>query len=370
MLDSIKGSWSRFLAVVMKETLQICRDPAVIAMTILIPLMEVLLFSYAINTNPTHLPTYVLDQDQSQMSRQLVYGMNNTHYFDIHMYQKGMESAIKDLHTGKATFVVNIPRGFSKKIATHQSPKVLLLSDATDPVATRGAQAAMVQLSALALQSHPVKPTFELVSHEYFNPRAISRNYIVPGLLGVILVFSLCMMTTVSLVKEREIGSLEVLLATPLRPFEVITGKIAPFIVIGYIQVMVIVAVAYFLSIPFLGSLSLLLFCCLPFIVSNLSMGMLFSTISKNELQAVTSSVFFMLPSILLSGFIFPFKGMPVWAQWIGSVLPLTHFNRITKGIMLKGLGFGSIIEYLIPIIIFDMVVLIIASKVFNPTLD
>lgn len=358
------------MAVVMKESIQIRRDPAVIAMTILIPLMEVLLFSYAINTNPTHLPTYVLDQNKSQWSRQLIHGMNNTHYFNIKMYQGGMESAIQDMRLGKVTFVVSIPHDFSKKLALHQYPQVLLLSDATDPVATRAAQAAMAQLSALAFKGQGAKPVFELVSHEYFNPRSVSRNYIVPGLLGVILVFSLCMMTTVSLVKEREMGSLEVLLATPLRPFEVIAGKIAPFVLIGYIQVAVIIAVAYFLSIPFLGSLSLLLLCCFPFIVSNLSMGMLFSTISKNELQAVTSGVFFMLPSILLSGFIFPFEGMPVWAQWIGSILPLTHFNLIAKGIMLKGLGFSSIIEYLIPILIFDAVVLFIASRVFSPTLD
>ena len=369
MFADIKPSILRFLAVMYKESIQIRRNPAILAMSLLIPLMQVILFTYAINTNPKHLSTLVIDQDQSEYSRQLIHAMHNTKYFDMKQYKGRLDDAIEEMRLGNTTFVMHVPYHFSNKLENQDQPQIHFISDSTDPVATSIAKSTMTYLSH-HLFNHDVKPSFELISHDHFNPRAISRNYIAPGLLGIILLFSLCMMTAVSLVKEKELGSLEVLLTTPLKPIEVIAGKIAPYVVIGYIQVVIIILMSHFLSVPFRGSYMLLGLCCMPYIIANLSMGMLFSTVAKDELQAVVSSTFFLLPSILLSGFAFPFEGMPIWARWIGYVLPLTHFNNISKGIMLKGFTPIETLPHLIPILIFDVVIIMVASKVFKPTLD
>jgi ABC-2 type transport system permease protein len=349
--------------MVVKEFIQMRRDRVTFGMMIGIPLLQLILFGFAINSDPKHLPTAVLSADQGIFSRTLLFALKNSDYFRFVCEVKSEAEAQKLLDGGEVQFVVNIPENFSRKLMRGERPTVLLEADATDPVATGNAISAISTLISYAvdrdlkgnLQRLKATPgPVDLRLHRKYNPEGITRFNIVPGLMGVVLT-----MTMVNL------------LATPARPFEVMLGKIVPYILVGYIQITLILLAAKLLfQVPIVGNPVLLYAVALVFITANLSVGITFSTLGQNQLQAVQMAFFFFLPSLLLSGFMFPFRGMPEWAQAIGSVLPLTHFLRIVRGILLKGNGLMDILPHLWPLAAFMAVALTIGVKRYRQTLD
>lgn len=373
-------SLHRLWAIVVKEFIQLRRDRITFAMMVGIPVMQLVLFGFAINTDPKNLPTVVLDADQSAYSRSLTAGLENSGYFDVRPYSGGIAQAEEDMAIGTIQFIVSIPADFSRRLIRGEKPAVLVEADASDPSATGNALAALASLSQTVLshdltgplsQLNATPPPFEVRVQRNYNPEGITQYNIVPGLMGTILTMTMIMMTGMAVTRELERGTLENLLAMPVHPLEVMIGKIIPYIMVGYIQVVVILTAAYFLfHVPIAGSLLLLLACVLIFLAANLAVGMMFSTIAKSQLQAMQMTFFFFLPSMLLSGFMFPFRGMPEWAQVIGSVLPLTHFLRIVRGIMLKGNGWTETWPSIWPLLVFMVVVLVISLTRYRRTLD
>lgn len=373
-------SWNRFMAIVAKEFIQMRRDRLTFAMMVGIPLMQLILFGFAINSDPKYLPTAVLSADDSVFSRSLVQALQNSEYFNVVKQVRSEAEAEQLLTEGDVQFVLNIPANFSRKLQRGERPVVLLEADATDPAATGNAIAAVNQLVQTALtrdlqgslqflQNAPAP--FEFRIHRRYNPEGITQYNIVPGLMGVILTMTMIMMTGLAVTRERERGTMENLLATPVRPFEVMVGKIVPYILVGYIQVtLILLASRLIFNVPMLGSLFLLYGVVLIFIAANLSVGVTFSTIAKNQMQAMQMTFFFFLPSLLLSGFMFPFRGMPQWAQNIGSALPLTHFLRMVRGILLKGNGFVETLPHLVPLFLFLVVVVALGLRLYRKTLD
>ena len=373
-------SWTRLWAVMAKEFVQMRRDRLTFAMMVGIPILQLILFGYAINADPKALPTAVLSADNSIFSRSFVRALENSGYFRVVRRMATETEANEALAIGEVQFVVTIPEGFSRKLARGERPALLLEADASDPAATSNALAALLTLNQTALardlqgslahlQNQP--PPFEVRVHRRYNPEGVTQYNIVPGLIGTILTMTMVMMTALAMTRERERGTMENLLATPVRPIEVMTGKIVPYIVVGYVQVAVILLVAKLLfGVPMVGSLALLSLALIVFIAANLAVGFTFSTLAKNQLQAMQMAFFFFLPSILLSGFMFPFRGMPQWAQWLGEVLPLTHFLRILRGILLKGNAAAEILPDLWPVALFLLVAAAIALLRYRETLD
>ena len=370
----------RFGAMVMKEFIQMRRDRMTFSMMIGVPIMQLMLFGYAINSNPKHLPTAVYSQDNGVFARSIVWGMRNSSYFEITSEPKDEKEIQTLLAENSVQFVVQIPVDFSRRILRGEKPDLLLEADATDPTAVGYAIAAMNALTPTVLNRDLTGPLtklragsapFNLVVQQHYNPENITQYNIVPGLMGVMLTMTMVMITALAITRERERGTMENLLSTPVRPAEVIIGKIIPYIMIGYVQVFVILMAAKFLfDVPMVGSVPLLLLLVFPFIVAHLAVGITFSTIAKNQLQAMQMAMFFFLPSLLLSGYMFPFRGMPGWAQGIGECLPLTHFLRIVRGILLKGNGIVEVAPDLWPIGLFLLVVLTLAVKRYRQTLD
>jgi ABC-2 type transport system permease protein len=373
-------NWRRFWAVVVKEFIQMRRDRVTFAMMIGIPLLQLILFGYAINSDPKHLPTAVYSADNSVFSRTIVWGLHNSSYFDITREAKNEAEIQRVLAQGTVQFAVDIPVDFSRKLLRGERPDLLLEADATDPAAIGYAVAAINLLTTTVLDRDLIgplaklrgtPPPVNLVVHQHYNPENITQYNIVPGLMGVILTMTMVIITALAITRERESGTMENLLSTPARPGEVMIGKIVPYITVGYIQVFLILLASKFLfNVPIVGSVPLLLVLTFFFIVENLAVGITFSTIAKNQLQAVQMAFFFFLPSLLLSGYMFPFRGMPGWAQDIGEVLPLTHFLRVVRGILLKGNGFAEIAPDLWPIALFLVVMLAIGIKRYRQTLD
>lgn len=373
-------SWARLWAMMVKEFIQMKRDRATFAMIIGIPIMELIIFGYAINTNPTHLSTVVITSDYSAFTRNFLNGMKSSSYFDIIDTVNDENLADYYLKTGKAQFVINIPPDFSRSLIRGEHPSLLLQADATDPVTIGNAVNAIRvlaqttldrQLSGPLSQQIPKQNVIDVRVHSAYNPTANTQHNIVPGLIGIILTMTLVMITAIAITRERERGTMENLLATPIQPLEIIIGKILPFIIVGYIQLSLILVLSHLLfAVPIQGNVLLLLVATLPFIVANLSVGLTLSAIAKNQLQAGQMGMFFFLPSILLSGFAFPFYGMPAWAQWIGECLPMTHYLRIDRGILLKGNGLMEIWPDLWPILLFMTIAISIAVKRFRRTLD
>jgi ABC-2 type transport system permease protein len=373
-------NWSRLLAILIKEFRQIRRDRLTFAMMVAVPIMQLILFGYAINTDPKRLPMAVVEADQSEFSRSLIAALENSSYFRLTERPRSEAEGDRLLEQGRVQFLLVIPPDFSRRLLRGEQATVLLAADATDPAASGNALAAINAISRQAL-AHDLKgsmrilaggdPPFEIRAQRRYNPEGISRYNVVPGLIGVILTMTMVMMTSLAMTRERERGTMENLLATPVRPLEVMVGKIAPYILIGYVQVAVILVAAHLLfDVPMVGSLLLLSMALVVFIAANLAVGFTFSTVARNQLQAMQLTFFFFLPSILLSGFMFPFRGMPVWAQWIGEVLPLTHFLRIVRGIMLKGNGAADIAPEVWPISLFMLVAGLVALKRYRQTLD
>jgi ABC-2 type transport system permease protein len=373
-------SIARFWAIIVKEFIQMRRDRLTFGMMIGIPLVQIIIFGYAINFDPKDLPVKVLSADNSIFSRDLVQAMENSGYFRITGTVGSEKEAKKLLDLGDVQFILNIPEDFGRKLLRGERPAVMLEADATDPVATGSALSAMNVIAQEVLNrdlkgplSHlrAGQPPFELVVHKKYNQEGLTQYNIIPGLMGVILTLTMVIITGVAITRERERGTMENLLSTPVRPVEVITGKIIPYIIVGYLQVaLILVAASYLFHIPMTGSIELLLLVSLFFIVANLSMGITFSTIAKTQMQAMQMAFFFFLPSLMLSGFMFPFRGMPEWAQWIGSVFPLTHFLRIVRGIILKGNGLSEVLVHLWPIALFMSIALTVAVKRYGETLD
>ncbi len=339
--------WTRFLAVFIKEFVQMRRDRITFAMMVGVPLMQLILFGYAINSDPKSLPTAVVMGDSSPFARSIVTALQNSEYFRIVGPPVTEAEADQLLRLGDVQFVVTIPVDFSRDLVRGDRPTLLVEADATDPAATSNAISALISLNDTALD-HDLKgplahlknetPPFDLQIQRRYNEEGITQFNIVPGLMGVVLTMTMVMMTGLAMTREQERGTMENLLAMPIRPVEVMLGKIVPFIFVGYVQVMIIVLAAHYLfAVPIIGSLPLLFGAAVFFIAANLAVGFTFSTMAKSQMQAMQLSFFYFLPSLLLSGFMFPFRGMPVWAQWIGEVLPLTHFLRIIRGVMLKG---------------------------------
>ena len=373
-------NWRRFWAIVVKEFIQMRRDRLTFGMMIGIPLIQLVLFGYAINSDPKHLPTAIYSADNSVFSRTIVWGLRNSGYFDISREARNEADIQQMLALGQVQFAVEIPVDFSRKLLRGEKPDLLIEADATDPMAIGYAMSAVNLLTASVLDrdlTGPLAklrgstPPFNLVAHQHYNPENITQYNIVPGLMGVILTMTMVVITGLAITRERESGTMENLLSTPVHPGEVIIGKIVPYIAVGYIQVFLILIAAKFLfDVPIVGSVPLLVVLALVFIVAHLAVGITFSTIAHNQRQAMQMGMFFFLPNILLSGYMFPFRGMPGWAQDIGEVLPLTHFLRIVRGILLKGNGFTEILPELWPIVLFLVVVLTIAIKRFRQTLD
>jgi ABC-2 type transport system permease protein len=373
-------SIARFAAVVAKEFIQMRRDRVTFAMMIGIPLLQVILFGYAINADPKHLPAAVVLADDGPQARSLLYGLENSRYFDFVRQYRTEEQARQGLAAGAVQFVINIPQNFSRDLLRGKRPAVLVEADATDPGTTGIALGNLPTILTSALQNDLKGPLaflaatdspIDLRIHALYNPESITQYNIVPGLVGVILTLTMVLITGLAMTRERETGTMENLLATPARPLEVLTGKIIPYILVGYLQIGILLVAARFLfHVPMLGSVPLLLAIALLFIAANLAMGVTFSTIASNQREAVQMGIFFFLPNILLSGFAFPFRGMPVWAQNIAEILPLTHFLRIVRGILLKGNGLHEALNELWPIALFAAVVLSIGVKRYRQTLD
>ncbi|HYP68292.1 MAG TPA: ABC transporter permease [Thiobacillaceae bacterium] len=373
-------AWHRLWAIVLKEFVQMRRDRITFAMMVGVPLMQLVLFGYAINTDPKRLPTMVFDADQSPYSRSFVASLENSGYFDMLTPSPTVAAAREAMAIGDVQFIVSIPPDFSRQLVRGEKPALLLEADASDPAATGNALAALASLNQSALQhdlTGPLaklasgSPPFEARIQRNYNPEGITQYNIVPGLMGTILTMTMIMMTGMAMTRELERGTLENLLAFPVHPLEVMIGKILPYIIVGYIQVAVILTTAHFLfQVPIAGSLPMLMACVLIFLAANLTVGMMFSTIAKSQMQAMQMTFFFFLPSMLLSGFMFPFRGMPQWAQIVGSGLPLTHFLRIVRGIMLKGNGWVETWPNVWPLLVFMSVVLLIGFKRYRRTLD
>jgi ABC-2 type transport system permease protein len=380
MSPQLRASFGRFVAILVKEFVQIRRDRLTFAMMFGIPILQLTLFGYAINSDPKNLPTAIRVADQSPFARSLVRALENSGYFRV--VRQAASEAETDwlLETGAVQFVLHVPTDFGRDLMRRERPSVLLEVDATDPVATGSALAAITAINRRALDHDltgaladlaAAPPPFELLVQRRYNPEGITRYNIVPGLLGVVLTMTMVVMTSLGVTRERERGTMEALLAMPVRPLEVMCGKILPYILIGYVQATVILLAARFLfEVPVAGNLLLLGLVLVLFIAANLAVGFTFSTAAQNQLQAMQMAFFFFLPSILLSGFMFPFRGMPVWAQWLGELLPLTHFLRIVRGILLKGNGVAEITPEIWPLLGFLLAAGSIALLRYRQTLD
>ncbi|OGA61699.1 MAG: mannose-1-phosphate guanyltransferase [Betaproteobacteria bacterium RIFCSPLOWO2_12_FULL_65_14] len=373
-------SWSRWVGIIVKEFIQLKRDRLTFGMIIGIPVLQLILFGYAINSDPKRLPTAVLSADSSQYSRSLLAAMQTSGYFRIEKNVSNEKELEDLLAQGRVQFAITIPENFGRKLVRGEHPVLLVEADASDPAATGNAIAALTQISASSLnrdlsgplaELRAVPPPVDMRVHRRYNPEGVTAYNIVPGLLGTILTMTMVLMTGLAMTRERERGTFENLLSTPALPIEVMTGKIVPYILIGLIQVTLIIAAALLLfEVPMQGNPLLLYFVVLIFIAANLTLGITFSSIARNQLQSMQMTFFFFLPSILLSGFMFPFRGMPEWAQWLGSLLPLTHFLTLVRGIMLKGNALAELWPAIWPILAFMLVVIAIGLRFYKRTLD
>ncbi|RPH74360.1 MAG: ABC transporter permease [Hyphomicrobiales bacterium] len=371
---------ARLWAMIVKEALQLKRDRLTFSMMFGVPIMQLVLFGFAINNDPKALPTAILSSDQSSITRATIQAIENTSYFSaIHLAASEAE-ADELLQRGEVQFVITIPGDFTRRIMRGEVAQIAVEADATDPATTGPALSAVNQAVTQALGQElsgplaylkPQAAPVEIVVHRRYNPEGLTRYNIVPGLLGIILTMTMVMMTALAVTRERERGTMENLLAMPVRPIEVMAGKIAPYILIGTVQVMVVLAAARVLfDVPFVGSYGLFCAATLLFITVNLAIGFTFSTIARNQLQAMQMSFFFIMPSILLTGFAFPFRGMPGWAQAIGEAMPATHFLRVVRGVMLKGADLQQMSPEIAVLALTLVIVAAVAVSRYKVTLD
>jgi ABC-2 type transport system permease protein len=371
-----EGFWRKTWAMLVKEFIQLKRDRVSFAMIIMIPLIQLLLFGYAINTTPRNLPTAVLMQESSDLSRSILAALENTKYFRVTKLPKSEAEVDQLLASGDVLFAIEFPTKFERSVRRGDKPAMLVIADATDPVASGTALSALNEVLQTSL-SHdrdvPNRPEmpFEIRTHARYNPAALTQLNIVPGLVGTILTMTMLIFTALSVTREIERGTMENLLSMPITPVEIMLGKIIPYVFVGVVQASMIISIGVLLfGVPILGSLAILTLLSTLFIATNLSIGYTFSTIAQNQLQAMQMSMMFFLPNILLSGFMFPFAGMPVWAQYVGEALPLTHFLRIVRSIMLKGSNLSDLRYDAIAMFVLMLVAMTIAVTRFRRTLD
>lgn len=376
--ESIRSSgfWRRVGAMLTKEFIQLRRDRVSFAMIVMIPVMQLVLFGYAINTTPRNLPTAVLLQETSDVGRSILAAIERTGYFRITHRLSSVEEFDRVLASGRVLFAIEIPANFERALRRGDKPALLVAADATDPVASGTALGSLNRIVQLALLNERMlpdqtEPLFEIRQHARYNPAAVSSLNIVPGLVGTILTMTMLIFTALSVTREVERGTMESLLSMPISPLEIMIGKIVPYIMVGFTQASLIIGFGVLLfGVPILGSLFLLALLSTLFIATNLSIGYSFSTVAQNQLQAIQMTFMFFLPNILLSGFMFPFAGMPGWAQWIGEALPLTHYLRIVRSIMLKGSGFSELQYEVLALFILMLIAMTIAVTRFRRTLD
>ncbi|SMF06034.1 ABC-2 type transport system permease protein [Xaviernesmea oryzae] len=372
------GSFGRFWAMTVKEFIQMTRDRITLATMVMLPIMQLFLFGFAINTTPHNLPTAVLMRENTDVGRSILAALENTDFFRIETVITRAEDMDELLQSGRALFVVEIPEGFERSLRRGETPSLLVAADATDPVASSSALSALSGIVTTALAndrqiefSEPTKPAFSIVQHRRYNPAGSSTLNIVPGLLGTILTMTLLIFTALSVTREVERGTMENLLSMPIRPLEIMLGKIAPYVLIGLVQALLIIAAGFLVfRVPILGDPASLTAATALFVVTNLSIGYTFSTIAANQLQAMQMAMMFFLPNILLSGFMFPFAGMPNWAQWIGEALPLTHYIRIVRAVMLKGANIETLAYDTAALAALMAIAMLIAVRRFRRTLD
>ncbi len=372
-------SWTRWWAIVLKEIIQLKRDRITFGMIFGIPLMQLILFGFAINTDPKHLPTAIISDDNSAVTRSLISAMAHSEYFAIDTHYTSAE-ALAALRRGDVQFVLTITNNFTAKLLRGERPTILLEADATDPTATGVALSSLNGIlqtvarrefhGALDYLARPPAP-FDIIVHRRYNPEGITQYNIIPSLIGVLLTLTLTLMTALGITREKEHGTMENILATPTRPLEILTGKIAPYILIGLLQVsLILLAARYLFDVPIVGSLWLVYLVALLFIVVNLTVGIAISSVAQNMFQGMQMVFFYFLPNIMLSGYMFPFRGMPEWAQVVGDILPLTYFNRLIRGVMLKGTSLPDLTQNLWPLLLIGLVTLLAASKLYRQTLD
>ena len=370
----------RWWSIVLKEFIQLKRDRLTFGMIVGIPILQMALFGYAINTNPKHLDTAIISADDSDITRSFIAAMQNSSYFKIVEELPNEAAGREALARGQLLFVVNIPAGFTRQLLRRERPSLLIEADATDPTATASALAAVNGIIQSVIQREMTGPLatlqgspepFDVNVHQLYNPDNITQYNVVPGLMGVVLTLTMVMMTGLAITRERERGTMENLLAMPSTPMEVMTGKLIPYIGIGLIQASIILLAARFIfQVPFFGNIGAVYLSALLFIAANLTVGITFSSLAQNQLQAVQLAIFYFLPNILLSGFMFPFKGMPAWAQVIGNLLPLTYFNRLIRGILLKGNGLSDSWPSVWPMMVFTLALMGVAVATYRRTLD
>jgi ABC-2 type transport system permease protein len=370
------GFWLRTAAMLIKEFIQLRRDRVSFAMIIMIPLVQLMLFGYAINTNPRHLPTAVLLQEDSDLGRSILEALKNTEYFEVTHQVTSEAEFDRLLASGSVLFAIEIPANFERAVRRGDRPALLVAADATDPVAAGSAMSALGQLVSTALQHDRDVPdagpaAFEIRTHARYNPAGTTALNIVPGLVGTILTMTMLIFTALSVTREIERGTMESLLAMPITPIEIMLGKIVPYIMVGFVQASLIIGIGIALfGVPLVGNLALLAALSTLFISTNLAIGYTFSTLAQNQLQAMQMSMMFFLPNILLSGFMFPFAGMPRWAQWIGETLPLTHYLRIVRAIMLKGSTLADLQFDTLALTGLMLIAMTVAVTRFRRTLD
>ncbi|MGC9975942.1 MAG: ABC transporter permease [Syntrophales bacterium] len=380
MTPVIGFSFSRWWSMVLKEFIQLKRDRLTLAMIVITPIIQLILFGFAINNDPKHMPMAIISADHSEMTRTFIASMKASEYFDIVGVLPNEEAGHAALAQGKVQFVLNIPAGFTRSVLRGERPALLVEADATDPTAIGMALASVSQLARsvttkdltgpLAFLSEGNAP-FEVRVHRLYNPEGLTQYNIIPGLMGIILTMTLVMITGLAITRERERGTMENLLAMPVKPLEVMTGKITPYIFIGLIQATIILLAARLVfRVPFAGSIITMYLAALLFVAANLTVGITMSSLAKSQMQAVQMTSFYFLPNMMLSGFMFPFQGMPKWAQYIGNLLPLTYFSRLIRGIFLKGNNWWDLWPNIWPLIVFTLVVMLIAVKLYRRTLD
>ncbi len=370
------GFWRRVGAMLLKEFLQLRRDRVTLATMITIPLMQLLLFGYAINTMPRDLPTAVLLQENSDVGRTILKALENTRYFKVTRVVRDEAEFDQLLQSGDVLFAVEVPAEFERALRRGDRPALLVAADATDPVASGSALGALNQLVQTALVNDraipdQIPPPFEIRQHARYNPAQVSQLNIVPGLLGTILTLTMLIFTALSVTREIERGTMENLLSMPITPLEIMLGKITPYIGIGFFQAtLIVIAAVVLFGVPILGSVSVLAVLTTLFIATNLSIGYTFSTLAQNQLQAMQMAMMYFLPNMLLSGFLFPFAGMPMWAQYVGETLPVTHYVRIVRAIMLKGATLAELHYDSLALVGLMAVAMAIAVTRFRRTLD
>lgn len=373
-------SLSRARAVFLKELVQMRRDRLTFSVMLIMPVIQLLLFGFAINTDPRHLPTVVEAHDSGPLTRSFVAALQVSSFFTVTTVTEKAGEGERQIRAGQASFVIVIPDQFEKRFVRGEHPQILIIADASDPVATAGPLGAVNAIAQQTLAREttgalahlaPRPPTYEIVLHRQFNPESITAFNIVPGLLGVVLTMTMVMITSIALTREVERGTMESLLSTPVEAGEIMLGKTAPYILVGAIQTaLVLIAARLLFDVPFTGSVLALLAGVALFIIANLMLGYLISTVARTQMQAMQMTFFIFLPSILLSGFMFPFRAMPAWAQAIGEALPLTHFLRIVRTVMLKSGGFGDIVRDMSLLAVILGVLTLAALLRFRRTLD